>query len=165
MILDGRQVHRVRLLGRHVRVTVGLLANVGVHAVRVELAHRLHAHVKAGLLGTGHVKGHVAVALVTLYAGAVVLLFADVADQLPTGGRYGADVVDRLQEHGVREAHLRYPQGADHMTPLAVVGLLERAALVRAEDAVHTPGRTLQASSAKPLALRNVWYACGKRFV
>jgi len=92
---------------RRVDVAVRRLADAERGAVGPGLSHGLHFHVEARLLGAGDVEGGVAVGLVTLDAGAGAALLADVAGELPAGGRNVLDAVDRLQEHRVGEADLR----------------------------------------------------------
>lgn len=97
--------------GRRVDVAVGRLADAEGGAVGPRLADGLHLHVEARLLGAGDVEGGVAVGLVALDAGARAPLLADVAGELPAGGRDVLDAVDRLQEDGVGEADLRRSSG------------------------------------------------------
>lgn len=57
-------------------------------------------------MGTGDVKGSVAVGFVALDAGTRATLFADVAGQLPAGRRNVLDAVDGLQEDRICKTHL-----------------------------------------------------------
>ena len=110
---------------------------------------------QTGLLGAGHVERHVAVGLGALDAGPAPPP-AHVARELPPGLGDLPDPVDGLQEDRVGKLDLRYPEGARHVRPLPLHRLLEGAALVGTEEAVHRPGRGLQAPPAQPLALRYV---------
>jgi hypothetical protein len=90
---------------------------------------------KANLLSARDVKSRVAVLFVALNARAHVALAANVALETPAGPIDILNANDGLEEDGVGEVDLGYPNGADDVRPLALVGLLERAVLVRTEDA------------------------------
>ena len=78
------------------------------------------------------------------------------AAQLPPRRRDVVDTVDGLEKHRVGEPHLRNPEAADDVGPAAVVGALERAALVGAEAALDAARGRLQAAAAQPLTLGDV---------
>jgi len=130
----GKPAHGARW---RVDVAVGGFAHAEGGAIGPRLPDGLHLHVQPGLLGAGDVEGGVAVGFVTLDASPGAALLADVTGQLPAGGRDVLDAVDGLQEDGVGKAHLRDPEGTDHMCPAPIVRLLEGPPLVRAEGAVH----------------------------
>lgn len=171
---------------RCVDIAVRRLAHAERCAVSPRFSDRLHLHVEACLLGTGDVEGCVTVGFVTLDAGAWATLLADVAGELPAGGRDVLDAVDRLQKDRVCKAdlengrktfdywdnmrnqskslqlicqkslHLWDPKRTDYMSPAPVIRLFESPALVRTQSTVHRSARRLQAAPTQPLTLWDV---------
>jgi hypothetical protein len=79
-----------------------------------------------------------------------------VTHQLPPLPRDLLHTRDGLHKHVVRHPRLRNPYGAQEVDPVAVDGLLERAALVGAEDARDGIFGRDGALAAEPLAFGDV---------
>lgn len=71
------------------------------------LPYWLHLHVETCLLGTGHVKGGVAISFVALNASTRTTLFANVAGKLPACRWDVFDAVYGLQKDCVGKAYLQ----------------------------------------------------------
>lgn len=87
-------------------VAVRRLSDTERGTVGPRLPNRFHLHVETGLLGTGDVKGSVAVGFVALDARTRAALFANVAGKLPACRWDVLNAVNGLQEDCVCKAYL-----------------------------------------------------------
>ena len=104
-------------------------------------------------------KRRVAVLLLALDTSAVSFLAANVAGELPSRLVDVLHADDGVEKDRVGEVDFGYPDGADHVRPLAAVGLLERAVPVRAEETVDGGRWRLDAAPAQPLTFGYVGHA------
>lgn len=105
-------------------------------------------------------KRRVAVLLVALDARAHAASTTNETHELPASAIDVLDADDGLEEYGVGEMHLGYPDGAHDMHPLAAIGLLVRARLViRTQYALNGRRWRLYAATTQPLALGYVRHA------
>lgn len=120
-----------------------------------------HSHAESCLLCARNMKRGIAIALVALYASTGASPFAYTTSESPACCGNAFNTVNGLKEHGVSKTDLGDPKGADHVGPGGwTIGLLKCSTSIWTENTVHCSWRTLQASSAEPLALgyvRHTW--------
>jgi len=124
-------------------LTISSLAHGECCAVDAGLSHGFDLHEETGPLGTGDMEGSVTVHLVALDSSPHALLLANIARELPPSRGNVVYPFDGLQEHSVCKADLWDPDGANHVSPAAIAGLLESSTFVRAKDTIHGAGRRL----------------------
>jgi hypothetical protein len=104
-------------------------------------------------------KGRVTVLLVALNTRAYVAFTTNVTLETPASFVDVFNTNDGLKEDSVSEVNLRYPNGANHVCPLALIGLLERAVFVRTQDTADGRRWRLYAFTTQPLTLGYIWHS------